>query len=133
MQRMKENGRKKTKMKEHTEKCKNKTKTKSQEKAEEEDVNGDEGNKIKGQVEDTEKRKTKTRAQKRNKMVLERTSRLLSLMRHGPHWKRRVCCCVSIRYRGNVSTEPLSSNDRGIFTEPSSCLATTGDFYRAVA
>jgi hypothetical protein len=25
---------------------------------------------------------------------------------------------VCIRYRGNVSTEPLSSNDRGIFTEP---------------
>jgi hypothetical protein len=25
---------------------------------------------------------------------------------------------VCIRYRGDVSTEPLSSNDRGIFTEP---------------
>jgi hypothetical protein len=27
-------------------------------------------------------------------------------------------CFVCIRYRGNVSTEPLPSNDRGIFTEP---------------
>jgi hypothetical protein len=40
--------------------------------------------------------------------VLGRTNRLLSLKRHGPHWKRRVqqlfCCCVCIRYRGNVST-----------------------------
>jgi hypothetical protein len=26
--------------------------------------------------------------------------------------------CVCIRYRGNVSTEPLASNDRGVFTEP---------------
>jgi hypothetical protein len=25
---------------------------------------------------------------------------------------------VCIRYRGNVSTEPLRSNDKGIFTEP---------------
>jgi hypothetical protein len=54
--------------------------------------------------------------------VLGRTNRLLSLIRHGPHWKRRVqqffYCCVCIRYRGNVSTEPLPSNDKGIFTEP---------------
>jgi hypothetical protein len=54
--------------------------------------------------------------------VLERTNRLLSLIRHGPHWKRRVqqflYCCVCIRYRGNLSTEPLPSNYRGIFTEP---------------
>jgi hypothetical protein len=53
--------------------------------------------------------------------VLGRTSRLLSLIRHRPHWKRRAqqffYCCVCIRYRGNVSTEPLTSNDRGIFTE----------------
>jgi hypothetical protein len=28
------------------------------------------------------------------------------------------CCCVCICYRGNVSTELLSSNDRGMFTEP---------------
>jgi hypothetical protein len=26
--------------------------------------------------------------------------------------------CVCIRYRGNVSTEPLPSNGKGIFTEP---------------
>jgi hypothetical protein len=54
--------------------------------------------------------------------VLGRTNRLLSLIRHGWHWKRRVeqlfYCCVCIRYRGNVSTDPLPSNDRGIFTEP---------------
>jgi hypothetical protein len=54
--------------------------------------------------------------------VLGRTNRLLSLILHGPHWKRRVqqffYCCVCIRYLGNVSTEPLPSNDRGIFTEP---------------
>jgi hypothetical protein len=43
------------------------------------------------------------------------------LIRQGPYWKRRVqqffYCCVCIRYRGNVSTEPLPSNDRGIFTD----------------
>jgi hypothetical protein len=54
--------------------------------------------------------------------VLGRTNRLLSLIRHGPHWKRRFqqffCCCVCIRYRGNVYTRPLPSNDRRIFTEP---------------
>jgi hypothetical protein len=42
---------------------------------------------------------------------LGRTNRLLSLIRYGPHWKRRVqkffYCCACIRYRGNVSTEPL--------------------------
>jgi hypothetical protein len=53
--------------------------------------------------------------------VLGRTNRLLSLILHGPHWKRRVqqfCCCLCIRYRGNVFTEPLLRNNRGIFTEP---------------
>jgi hypothetical protein len=54
--------------------------------------------------------------------VLGRTNRPLSLIRHGPHRKQRVqqwfYCCVCIRYRGNFSTEPLPSNDRGIFTEP---------------
>jgi hypothetical protein len=44
------------------------------------------------------------------------------LIRQGPHWKRRVqqffCCWVYICYCGNVSTEPLPSNDRGTFTEP---------------
>jgi hypothetical protein len=53
--------------------------------------------------------------------ILGRTNRLLSLIRHGPHWKRRgqqfLYYCVRIRYRGNVSTEPLPSNDRGTFTE----------------
>jgi hypothetical protein len=43
------------------------------------------------------------------------------LTRHGPHWKRWVqqlfYCCVCICYCGNVSTEPLPSNNRGIFTE----------------
>jgi hypothetical protein len=54
--------------------------------------------------------------------VLGRTNRLLSLIRHGPHLKRRVqqffYYCVCIRYRGNVSIEPLPSKDRGILTEP---------------
>jgi hypothetical protein len=54
--------------------------------------------------------------------VLGRTNRLLSLIRHGPHWKRRVqqffYCGACIRYRGNVSTEPFPRNDRGIFTKP---------------
>jgi hypothetical protein len=31
---------------------------------------------------------------------------------------------MCIRYRGNLSTEPLASNDRGIFIEPSRYLAT---------
>jgi hypothetical protein len=26
-------------------------------------------------------------------------------------------CCVCVRYRGNVSTEPLRSNDKGIFSK----------------
>jgi hypothetical protein len=50
--------------------------------------------------------------------VLGRTNRLLSLIRHGPHRKRHVqqifYCCVCVCYRGNVSTEPLPSNERGI-------------------
>jgi hypothetical protein len=54
--------------------------------------------------------------------VLRRTNSVLSSIRHGPHWKRRVqqflYCWMCIRYRGNVSTEPLPSNDREIFTEP---------------
>jgi hypothetical protein len=58
----------------------------------------------------------------RKQEVLERTNRLLSLIRHGPHSKRRAqqffYCCVCIPFRGNVSTEPLPSNDRGVFTEP---------------
>jgi hypothetical protein len=51
--------------------------------------------------------------------ILGRANRLLSLIRHGPHWKRRLqqffYCCLCIRYRGNVCTEPLPSNDRGFF------------------
>jgi hypothetical protein len=54
--------------------------------------------------------------------VLGRTNRILSLMRHGAHRKRRAqqffYCCVCIRWRGNVFTEPLPSNNRTIFTEP---------------
>jgi hypothetical protein len=54
--------------------------------------------------------------------VLRRTNRLLPLIRHRPQWKRRVqqllYCYVCIRYRGNVSTEPLPSSDKGTFTEP---------------
>jgi hypothetical protein len=54
--------------------------------------------------------------------VLGRTNRLLSFIPQGPHWKRRVqqffYCCVRIRYRSNVSTEPVPINDKGIFTKP---------------
>jgi hypothetical protein len=54
--------------------------------------------------------------------VLGRTNRLLPLIDAGHIEKRCVqqffYCCVCIHYRGNVSTEPLPSNDRGIFTEP---------------
>jgi hypothetical protein len=35
--------------------------------------------------------------------------------------KRRVqqfCCCMCICYRSNVSSEPLPSNDKGMFNEP---------------
>jgi hypothetical protein len=50
--------------------------------------------------------------------VLGRTKRLLSLIRHGPHRKRRVqqlfCCCMCIQCRGNVL--------------PSLCPATIGGF-----
>jgi hypothetical protein len=53
--------------------------------------------------------------------LLGRTNRLLPFIRHGPHRKRRVqqffYCCVCIRYHGNVSTEPLPSNDRGGYTD----------------
>jgi hypothetical protein len=49
---------------------------------------------------------------------LGRTNCLLSLILHGSHRKRRVqqlfYCCVCIRDRGNVFTEPLPSNYRGI-------------------
>jgi hypothetical protein len=54
--------------------------------------------------------------------VLGRTSPILSFIPHVPHCKRLVqqlfYCCVCIRYRGNVSTQTLPSNDKGIFTEP---------------
>jgi hypothetical protein len=63
--------------------------------------------------------------------VLERTNRLLSLIRHGSHLKQRVqrfFYYVCIPYRGNVSTEPLPSKDRGIFTEPSHYLATIEEY-----
>jgi hypothetical protein len=59
---------------------------------------------------------------RRKQQVLGRTNRLLSLIRHGPHWERRVqqffYCCVCIRHLGKISTEPLPSNDTEIFTEP---------------
>jgi hypothetical protein len=54
--------------------------------------------------------------------VLGRTNLLTSLIRHGPYYKWRVqqfsYCCVRIRCRGNVSTELLPGNDKGISTEP---------------
>jgi hypothetical protein len=61
--------------------------------------------------------------------VLGRTNRLLSLIRHGPHWKRRVqqffYCCLYIRYSGNVSTEPLPINDRGIHIQTRRLMSYT--------
>jgi hypothetical protein len=52
------------------------------------------------------------------KEVLGRTNRLLSLIRHGPQRKRCIqqffCCCACIRCHGNVLTEMLPRNDRGI-------------------
>jgi hypothetical protein len=54
--------------------------------------------------------------------VLGRSNRLVSLIRHGPYWKRCVqqffYCCMCICYRGKFSIEPLPSNNRRIFTEP---------------
>jgi hypothetical protein len=53
--------------------------------------------------------------------VLKEKNRLFSLIQE-PHLKRRFqqffYCCMCICYRGNVSTEPLPSNDSGIFTKP---------------
>jgi hypothetical protein len=53
--------------------------------------------------------------------VLGRINRLLSLIRHRPHWKRLIqqffYCSVCISYSGNVSTDPSPSNYRGFFTE----------------
>jgi hypothetical protein len=50
--------------------------------------------------------------------VLGRISNIFLLIRHWPHRKRCVqqffCCCVCIRCRGNIVTEPLPSNDKGI-------------------
>jgi hypothetical protein len=50
-------------------------------------------------------------------VLVGRTNRPFSLIRHGQHWKRCVqqffYCGVCIHYRANVSTEPLPSNDRG--------------------
>jgi hypothetical protein len=80
--------------------------------------------------------------EKFQQLVLGRNNRLLSLIWHGPHWTQRVqqffYCCVCIRYRGNVFTEPLPSNDRGILQSrclatirgllPSRCLATIGGY-----
>jgi hypothetical protein len=39
-------------------------------------------------------------------------------MDHNENGSNNFCCCVCIRYGGNVSTEPLPSNDKGTFTEP---------------
>jgi hypothetical protein len=54
--------------------------------------------------------------------VLGTTNCLISLIRHGPHWKLRVqkffYCCICIRYHSHVSTKLLPSNNRGICTEP---------------
>jgi hypothetical protein len=50
--------------------------------------------------------------------ILGRTKRLLSFDTAEPHRKPRIqqflYCCVYILCRGNVFTEPLPINDRGI-------------------
>jgi hypothetical protein len=53
----------------------------------------------------------------KNKKFWEEIIAYYDLIRHGPHKKRRVqqfCCCVCIRCRGNVFTDPLPSNNTGI-------------------
>jgi hypothetical protein len=82
----------------------------------------------------SERSKGINREKWREHEVLGRINRLLSLIRHGPHWRRRVqkffYCCVCIvnevtflssrclaTIRG-LFTEPLPSNNKGIFTEP---------------
>jgi hypothetical protein len=47
--------------------------------------------------------------------VMGRTNRLLSVLKTT---RPTFLLLMRIRYRGNVSTEPLPSNDRGIFTDP---------------
>jgi hypothetical protein len=59
--------------------------------------------------------------------VLGRTNRLLSLIRHRRVQQFFYSCC-RIRYCGNVSTEPLPSNDTGIFTETNRYLTTIGGY-----
>jgi hypothetical protein len=52
-----------------------------------------------------------------NKKFWEELISYFLLIRHGPHRKWRVLqfyCCICIRCGGNVFTEPLRSNDRGI-------------------
>jgi hypothetical protein len=56
-----------------------------------------------------------------NKEFWEELIAYFSLIPHAPHRKRRVqqlfYCCMCIRYRGNVFTEPLASNDSRIYTQ----------------
>jgi hypothetical protein len=53
---------------------------------------------------------------RKNKKFSEEPIPYFPSIRHGPHKKRRVqqffYCCVRIRCRGTVSTEPLPSNNR---------------------
>jgi hypothetical protein len=50
--------------------------------------------------------------------ILGRINHLRSLIGHGSHRKWDVqqffYCCLCILCRGNVCTEPLSSNDKGL-------------------
>jgi hypothetical protein len=52
---------------------------------------------------------------RKNKKFLEEIIACFLLIGYGPHRKRQVqqfYCCVCIRCRGNVSTEPLPSNGK---------------------
>jgi hypothetical protein len=67
----------------------------------------------------TPPRETKKKLMKKGRYEI-RNNLLLSFLRHGPHRKRRVqeffyymCICC----RGNVFTEPLPSNEKGIHIE----------------
>jgi hypothetical protein len=56
--------------------------------------------------------------QNRNKKFWEELFSYFPLIRYGPHIKRRIqilfYCCVRVRCRNNVFTEPLPRNDRRI-------------------
>jgi hypothetical protein len=69
-----------------------------------------------------------------NKKFWEELVAYFPLIRHEQHRKRRVqqffYCCVYIRCRGNVFTEPLPSNDRRIHIETHRLMGGTYEVRR---